>query len=162
MRVLLSAFALSLPLTLPAGFAAAQSEEFPLYAAVVEGGAGAPVPSVNVVLVQDGVELAADTTDAAGFAEFPAGAAGEHSVVLQDPAPVDALLLVIAGRQEWSAEVGPGRGAGLVEFPAEAGELVQLWLIAFDDNYEPARPGEPAERAPPPLEHTHHDAGAQP
>lgn len=155
MRVLLFAFALILP-----GFAAAQSGEFPLYAEIVEGGLGAPVPSVNIVLVQNGVELAADTTDAAGFAEFPAGETGEHSVVLQDPAPVEALLLVIAGRQEWSAEVGPELDANLVEIAAEAGEIVQLWLIAFDENYQPAEPGEPADPAPPPAENTHNEADA--
>lgn len=162
MRVLPFALALLLPMTLPAGFAAAQSEEFPLYAAVVEGGFGAPIPAINLALVQNGAELAADTTDATGFAEFPAGETGEHSIILQDPAPVDALLLVVAARQEWSAELGPGRGDGpVIEFPAEAGELVQLWLVALDENYRPAEPGEPVDRAPPPLEHTHGDADAQ-
>lgn len=156
MRTLVFALALALP-----GAAAAQSEEFPLFTGIVEGGMGAPVPSVNLVLVQGGMELAADTTDAAGFAEFPAGEAGEHSVVLQDPAPVDAMLLVIAGRKEWSAEIGPGFEVDRVEVAAEAGETVQAWLIAYDEDYQPAKPGEPVDRAAPPIEETHNAADAE-
>lgn len=163
MRMLLFAFALALPPTLPAGFAAAQSEEFPQYAAIVEGGFGAPIPAINMALVRDGVEVAADTTDATGFAELPAAEMGEYSILLQDPVPADALILVIAARQEWSAELGPGRGDGpAIQFPAEQGDLVQLWLVAMDENYAPAEPGEPVDRAPPPLEHTHgDDSGAE-
>lgn len=142
-----------------AGFAAAQSEEFPLYAAVAAGQAGPPVPAINLALVRGDVEVAADTTDATGFAELPAGAVGEYGVALQDPVPVEAFLLVIASGREWSAQLGPGRGPRpAVEFPAAEGELVQVWLVALDQDYVPGEEGEPVDRAPPPVEDTHNSA----
>lgn len=157
MRMLLVACALALP----AGLTAAQSEGFPLRAELIEGDAGVPVPAINVVIVQDGAELSADTTDAAGFAEFPAGEAGEHTVNLQDPAPVDAVLLVVAARQEWSSEVKAGDEGPAILFPAEAGEMVQLWLVTRDQDYVPAEPGEPVEALPPPVENTHAEADVE-
>ncbi len=143
-----------------AGPAAAQADEFPLYSAIVEDQAAPPIPAINLALETNGMEVAADTTDELGYAELPAGELGEYGVSLQDPVPTAAFLLVVASGQEWGVELNPGRGAGpLVEFPAEAGEIVKVWLVALDENYTPKEQGEPVEltRGAPPIEATHAD-----
>lgn len=102
-----------------------------------------PMPDINLALVYDGREVAADTTDEMGFAEFPAAGLGDHGVTLQEPVPVNAALSVLVGEEEFSVLLSKGLGPQpAIEIPVEhVDDIVMVRLEAMDPDWRPVEQG---------------------